>query len=179
MPKWASSIYRLKKRKYTEEKKKWREGEHHTWVTNILEFVHTQESLKPLSPHHICHCAMGCDLTMSIVQSNLKFVDEGAIPAHTSGLTVAAASQTQTSSSSETYQLKPNNKSRIWKSFRFWILKLLSHSFLISAVSWEKMILGPFFFPQIHFLGQDSWFQGLRRVKELSLQLNCIILEGT
>lgn len=138
MPKWASSIYRLKKRKYTEKKKNEEVSitlESLVSITNILEFVHIQESLKPLSPHHICHCAMGCDLTMSIVQRNLKFVDEGAIPADTSGLTVAAASQTQTSSSSETHQLKPNNKSHIWKSFSFWILKLLSQSFLSSSVS--------------------------------------------
>ena len=101
-PKWVSSIGNLNGRTCAEKKR--RENEHHTWLINVHNGKYFRVCLhsrifKP-SPH-IFHHSMQYNLIISNIQSTLKFLDEGAMPANMPGQTVAAASKPQRSSSSE------------------------------------------------------------------------------
>lgn len=153
--------------------KKGRENEHHTWLTVIHNgktfgtSVYVVESLKTLSPHILHHGSCSVTSLWSLAQKTLNFgIKKLSMPASMPGQAVVAASKPQTSSSSDKVINKCNNKLHIdaWKSFRFWILKLLLQSFLIFAVSWQKKCfpLGLFclkcsFFKTPGFSGWDRW----------------------
>lgn len=164
----------------SEEKKVYRKEEQDIhisleWVvpvTNTLEFVYFQESLKPLSPHHsyLSSCHGVGPLPMNIRQSS-KVCRWGGDAYRYFWLDGYCCLVASNGIIRKIHQLKSNNNSHIWRSFRLWILKLLFQSSLF--LDRKFLILSSCL--QFNF-GRQERLQvaGTKKIKGVTVVLNCI-----
>lgn len=156
MPKWAFSVYSLKKSVQKKEEKVNIRLEYLISTTNISEFVHVHQSLKPLSQHHP-HPSTCCGLWPQYeyfpMSQSLWIKDARPLILRLDSCCLLVPSNIFR----EIHQF--NNKSHIWKSFRFLILKLISQNSLYLCWLLAENDSWPFL--------RASKLWGMRKVEEL------------